>query len=196
MRIYYLHGYNNEKGESHRLLRQAIAACLCNGDSEELTFSDLSGADESPGAELKAKEYVCRLKVGKQGKPYITGFVPFSISHSSNTWAVLFSREECGLDIQYPRRADAAGISARFFAPEDAAYIAEHEQEFFRLWARRESLVKAAGTSAAESDVPSVLPESVYYRDCNYLIRDVLIPGAPELSAAICLLQNDSENQQ
>ena len=191
MRIYYQLSYNNEKGESHRLLSKAIAAYLCEGDSEELVFSELSGSKITSDAELKASEYVSRLQVGKQGKPYIDGLVPFSISHSVDTWAVLFSRSECGLDIQYSRRADASGIARRFFASEDAIYIADHEEEFFRLWARREALVKAAGTSAAESSVPSVLPESVYYRGCNYSIRDIVIPGIHELSAAICIL---SEN--
>lgn len=188
MRIYYLHGYNNEKGESHRLLRKAIAAYLCDDDAgDDLAFSELSGSETTPDTDLTAAEYVSRLQVGKQGKPYITAFAPFSISHSSNTWAVLISPIECGLDIQYPRRADASGIADRFFAPEDAAYIADEEKEFFRLWVRREALVKAAGTSAAESSVPSVLPDQVYYMDREYSLRDIILPDAPGISAAICI---------
>ena len=195
MRIYYQHGYNNEKGESHRLLGQAIAAYLCDADNDELAFYELPGTDSTSDAEFKASEYVSRLQKGQQGKPYIAGFIPFSISHSNGTWAVLFCQRECGLDIQYPRRADAAGIAGRFFAPEDASRIADQEGEFFRLWARRESLVKAAGTSAADSEVPSVLPEIVHYRGGTFLIRDIMIPGAPDLSAAICILSEDSNSR-
>lgn len=193
MHIYYLKGYNNEKGESHRLLRMAIAAFLSDEDEDKegIAFSELSRAESTPDAGIKASEYVDMLREGEQGKPYINGFVPFSVSHSNDTWAVLFSRRECGLDIQYPRRADAFGIAHRFFAPEDASYIADHEEAFFRLWTRREALVKAAGTSAAESSVPSVLPGNVHYRGCEYSLTDIMIPDAPGLNAAICIRLGD-----
>ena len=105
MIIYYTDKYENSRGESHELLRKALA--VHTGD-EKLAES-LTGA----------------LKKGEHGKPYIDGFSCFSISHTGNFWAVLIAEHECGLDIQLGRKSDFRAIAERWFAPEDAASIAE-----------------------------------------------------------------------
>ena len=127
----------------------------------------------------------------QSGKPFIPGFASFSISHSANTWAVLILDDpdpelSCGLDIQYRRKADSAGIASRFFAAEDAEMIASFadressDAEFFRIWARREALIKAIGGSVADTDIPAVRGNSAEYRGKYYVIRDVEIPAAAE----------------
>lgn len=173
MVIYYTHAFGNTKGESHRLLEKAVTAYAASMD----TPCDAAGM-------------VASMKTGEYGKPYIPGFVPFSISHSGNTWAVLIGGE--GLDIQYPRRVDAAAVSLRFFAPEDSGLIRGilddgegAEDAFFRLWTRREALVKAAGTSVAGTDIPSVINDTAEYDGVDYHIEDVEIPGG-KLYAAVC----------
>ena len=64
MIIYYTHGFSGAKGESHELLKKAIA--------------------EYKGDELLAGRLVASLKrQGQFGKPVIDGFDCFSISYFS-----------------------------------------------------------------------------------------------------------------
>ena len=187
MVIYYTHSYGNNRGESHRLLQRAIARYLTeNGRSEE--------AAESESATFTAS--LCTE--GEYGKPVIPGFAPFSVSHSNNTWAVLIAEagdgaERCGLDVQYRRKTEAASVAKRFYAAEDADLVCAAvtagadaaEGVFFRLWTRREALVKAAGGSVAGTDFPAVNGDAAVFRDTEYIIADVGIPGAG-LYAAVC----------
>ena len=192
MYIFYTHDYRNEKGESHRLLTEAIAAYLDIGqDRDDTLFIELGDTDSSAEYVYMAEGLTEVLMTGAQGKPFIPGFSPFSISHSDHTWAVLIADSGCGLDIQYPRRADRSGIARRFYAREDAEHIEWDPEDFFRIWARREALIKAAGTSVAETDLPSVLADRVTYRGADYAITDISIPDAPELCAAVCLEDNE-----
>ena len=188
MVIYYTHSYGNRKGESHRLLQLAIARYLTEngyrGDAAETESAALT-------ASLRTE--------GEYGKPVIPGFAPFSISHSNDTWAVLIAEagdgaERCGLDIQYRRNTAAVSVAKRFYAPEDAEMVSEAmagggegaaEDVFFRLWARREALVKAAGGSVAGTDFPAVNGDAAVFRDTEYILADVKIPGTG-LYAAVC----------
>lgn len=191
MVIYYTHSFTNTKGESHQLLEKAIAAYL-------KAYANCADS-ESEAARMTANLGT----LGEFGKPYICGFAPFSISHSGGTWAVLISEPDvnCGLDIQYERRADAISIAKRFYAPEDAAAVerlsnktdgAEAEislaavSEFFRLWTRREALVKAIGTSVTESALPAVSSDRTECQGIEYRIQDVKIPASGKLHAAVC----------
>ena len=105
MIIYYTDKFTGSREESHRLLEKALS--VHTGDEEQA--HRLTGA----------------LKRGEHGKPYIDGFSCFSISHTGNIWAVLIADRECGLDIQLGRKCDMSAIAKRWFAPEDAARIAE-----------------------------------------------------------------------
>ena len=156
--------FSGGQDESHRLLAEAVR--------------EYSGDSSAVGS----------MYTGQNGKPYIDGFDFFSISHSANVWAVLFCRDECGLDIQLARKCDAASIARRFYHPDDAAVVIEKgADEFFRLWARREALIKAAAGSIAAGDIPSVLGDIVVYEGAEYNIKDIIIPGMPELYAAACV---------
>ena len=182
MIVYYTHSFGNNKGESHRLLEEAIARYLVRCSS--------GGACDP---EAKAAELVSSMqRAGEYGKPYIPGFAPFSISHSLNTWAVLIGEDrECGLDIQYGRKSRTASVAERFYAEEDAARVADmpdeedRKREFFRLWTRREALVKAAGTSVADTGAPAVSGDEAEYKGRTYRILDIDIPGE-DLFAAVC----------
>lgn len=193
MTIYYTHNFRN-RDESHILLGRAIAAYLAE-----------TGMPERDAEREAAKLVQSLRRPDENGKPYIPGFAPFSISHSSNTWAVLIAdtpdcNEEsdaedqttCGLDVQYRRKTGAAAVAERFFDPADAAEIVSADSSdaadelFFRMWTRREALIKAAGTSVAMTDIPSVKGDTAYYRGRHYSIRDIEIPGS-DAFAAICI---------
>ena len=168
MIICYRTDFGGGQYESHRLLGEAIGEYRGEGTPADM----LTGS----------------MYTGRNGKPYIDGFDFFSISHSQKLWAVLFCEDECGLDVQLAKKCDALSIAKRFYHPDDAAAVEEKgDDEFFRLWARREALVKAAAGSAAQSDIPSVQAGRVMYEGEAYSIRDIIFPGLPGFYAAICI---------
>lgn len=179
MIIYYTREFSGGRTESHRLLEAAIGAYT----------------GKTAGASVRA------MRTGDTGKPYIDGFDFFSISHTGSAWAVLISETECGLDIQEARKCNMLSVAKRFYHPDDAAAVetACREDEtkgsdlFFRLWARREALVKADGGSAADSSIPSVLSGRIKMNGRDFIINDVCIPGMPELFAAVCLQGTEPE---
>jgi hypothetical protein len=173
--IYYTPAFSSAKGESRRLLTEAIA--------------------EYTGDRGRAGALSAGIRTGEKGKPYIDGFDFFSVSHTENVWAVLFCGSECGLDIQLRRNCRETSIAEKFYHPDDAAAVAaacdEDPQKgsdiFFRLWTRREAFVKADGGSVADSGIPSVLKDRVLYGGIKYSIKDIIIPEIPELFAAVCV---------
>ena len=166
MIIYYTDKYAGGREESHRLLGEAIAV--------------------HTGDKAQAEKLTAALKKGENGKPYIEGFSCFSISHTGNIWAVLVADRECGLDVQYEKNCNIRSISERFFNPLDVAGIADSD-DFFRIWARREALAKAIGGTVYDTDMPPASCENASINGKQYTISDIIIPGMPELYAAVCL---------
>jgi len=93
---------------------------------------------------------------GPHGKPELAppwSGLHTSLSHSGDMIAVAISTgRPVGVDIQHlVPGLDPAALSARFFPPDEAAYVAAaHDagaraDRFARLWARKEAVVKAAG---------------------------------------------------
>jgi len=93
---------------------------------------------------------------GRYGKPELTP--PWSqwhtsLSHSGGLIAVALSAGRAvGVDVQQVVPGlDVTGMSARFFTPSEAAYVAAgadagaRADRFARLWVRKEAVVKAAG---------------------------------------------------
>lgn len=165
MLVYYTHEY---KGGSHDLLEK-----------------------------VAAPHKMDEIEYGEQGKPFISAWKPFSISHSENTWAVLVADDDCGLDVQYEKQVDFLKLAERWYNTEELESLkklSEDEvirREFFRIWSRREALVKAAGTSIANSSLPSVLADNVSYEGSLWMIMDVTVPGAENLHAAVCSREID-----
>ena len=143
------------------------------------------------GDEKLAKTLIGTLKKGEHGKPFIDGFSCFSISHTESIWAVLVADRECGLDIQLERKCSCRSIAERWFAPEDASAVAElsgkHEaEEFFRIWTRREALVKALGGTVYDPGLPGVLNAHAEVNGKQYSITDIEMPGKLKVHAAVC----------
>lgn len=143
-------------------------------------------------ADVAAPYSIDKIEYGEYGKPSIPGWNPFSISHSENTWAVLIANDDCGLDVQYEKAVDYLKLAERWYSVEEFEYLEslsnneELSREFFRIWARREALVKAAGASIANSNLPSVLADEVNYEGSLWSIKDVVIPESENLHAAVC----------
>jgi 4'-phosphopantetheinyl transferase len=93
---------------------------------------------------------------GPNGKPELAApwsGLHTSLSHSQDMIvAAISTGRPVGADIQYlVPGLDPAGLSARFFAPDEAGYVAAggdasaRADRFAHLWVRKEAVVKAAG---------------------------------------------------
>lgn len=95
---------------------------------------------------------------GQHGKPELTppwSGLHTSLSHSGDIIAAAVTASRpVGIDIQHVEPStDAVALSARFFPPDEASYVAaghgrrERANRFARLWVRKEAVVKSAGGS-------------------------------------------------
>jgi 4'-phosphopantetheinyl transferase len=108
------------------------------------------------GRELGAPPEALGWTYGRYGKPALRApwaALATSLSHSGDLAAVALSTARpVGVDIQQlVRAADAVGLSARFFPPDEARHVAAGGEQdaradrFAHLWARKEAVVKAVG---------------------------------------------------
>jgi 4'-phosphopantetheinyl transferase len=87
------------------------------------------------------------------GKPFLQGeeMPLFSISHSGELVAAVFSEKASGIDLELERDVDAAALARRFFSQSEAALLeGDCDQDlFFRLWVCREAAIKGNGRGMA-----------------------------------------------
>lgn len=172
MEVYYTAQYRGGRTASRALLRQAIGQYLPHIRGERRSAEELMNA----------------LTTGRNGKPEIEGFSAFSVSHSGSCWAVLFDCEACGLDLQEEKAANYEAIAAKFYTEREAELVArDGGTAFFRIWARREALIKAlSGTVFQETpDVQAEREEAeIVCEDAHWYLRDLTLPLP--VYAAIC----------
>ena len=108
------------------------------------------------GHELGTRPAALAWVPGPNGKPELAppwSGLHTSLSHSGDMIAVAISTSRpVGVDIQHlVPGLDPVALAARFFPPEEAAYVAAgpdasaRADRFAQLWARKEAVVKAAG---------------------------------------------------
>jgi 4'-phosphopantetheinyl transferase len=106
--------------------------------------------------ELNARPAALTWTPGPHGKPELAppwSGLYTSLSHSGDMIAAAISTgRPVGVDIQHlVPGLDTVGLSARFFSPDEARYVAAGRDasaragRFAHLWARKEAAVKAAG---------------------------------------------------
>jgi len=108
------------------------------------------------GRELKTRSAALTWIPGRYGKPELAppwSGLHTSLSYSGDLIAAAISTDRpVGVDIQHlVPGLDTVALSARFFPPDEAGYVAagrdasERAGRFAHLWARKEAVVKAAG---------------------------------------------------
>lgn len=94
------------------------------------------------------------LYINSSGKPYLKNHgIYFNISHSGKYVLCAVGMEELGADIQKTGKYDIKVVD-RFFHRNERLYIASLPNDrqaaaFFRMWALKESYIKALGKSIA-----------------------------------------------
>lgn len=81
-----------------------------------------------------------KLPRGKFGKPEPIDGLFFNISHSSHYFAVIFSTEECGIDIEEPRKFKS-NISKRVLSKDEPII----DDNLLNNWVLKEAYVKYLG---------------------------------------------------
>lgn len=101
-------------------------------------------------------KHLVKMTKGTYGKPYLEGVsnLYFNLSHTGDYAAVVFAKDEVGVDIERKRSANMS-VARRFFTEEERLYLQEickkHgegemlDRAFVRLWTRKESYIKAVG---------------------------------------------------
>ncbi|HET8656000.1 MAG TPA: 4'-phosphopantetheinyl transferase superfamily protein [Longimicrobiaceae bacterium] len=119
------------------------------------------------GAYLRRDPREIALETGPYGKPYLARGagdpeMRFNLSHAADLALFAFAPErEVGVDVERTgRAARAAEIAKRYFAPDEAAFLAAlppvaRAASFVRLWACKEAYAKATGLGIAGCDLSS-----------------------------------------
>lgn len=127
------------------------------------------------GAAIGVEAGSLRFAAGPFGKPRLAGAAAaapaFNIAHSgSRVLVALSSAGEVGVDVEAHRALrDGLDIAERFYSEREAAELRRldgraREELFFRLWSRKEAVLKAAGLGVAglsrETDVLGESPHA------------------------------------
>jgi len=97
-----------------------------------------------------------RLGTAPGGKPFLADAVPplhFNVSHSGDLALIALTRGgEVGIDVEgvRPSGDDWVALARRYFASEEVAALeryssSERVEAFFRVWTRKEAIVKLLG---------------------------------------------------
>jgi len=91
-----------------------------------------------------------RLETGPHGKPFCPHpqAPEFNLSHGGKWLAVaLHPNTPVGVDVEsLDRRASIHDLSERYFSPAEQVKVSENGADaFFRIWTRKEALLKATG---------------------------------------------------
>jgi 4'-phosphopantetheinyl transferase len=130
----------------------------------------------------------------KKGKPYFAGLpqVCFSVSHSGDYVTCAYALQPLGLDLQIHSSCNRPGIARRFFHPAEAAWLAANDfQDFFMVWAAKESYVKYTGEGIGGSFQQfSVVADDGLVADlAGAKLR--ALPFAPGYSMCLCAQRPD-----
>jgi len=98
------------------------------------------------------KANTIRFDLERRGKPYISGGPSFNLADSKSLVLIGIAGEgNLGVDLEHVvASADLAGIAQNHFAAEESAALtrlsdSERVRGFYRIWTRKEALLKALG---------------------------------------------------
>ncbi len=119
--------------------------------------------------------------------------IQFNLSHSNNiAMLAVCKHNSLGIDVEYAeRKTDWAGISKRFFTPNEQALLFklnkdEQKKAFFQIWTRKEAHMKVTGKglSLSPADFEVSVPPAVAkfigstktVNKKSYKMQDIILP--------------------
>lgn len=135
----------------------------------------------------------------ERGKPSFAELpaLCFNLSHSGEVVVAAFSDRPVGIDVERVVKRDFHAVAAGCFSPAEQKKIACSKaplQEFYRLWTRRESIVKRRGEGLGGIRSVKVSGERVR---SFALSEGELIPfgtGEAQYILSVCMSQGEKRN--
>lgn len=145
--------------KSYELLQQLLASCRYPISNSPLGRP--IAASPRPIASERRPLNTPSFLYNEHGAPYLEDGPYFSISHCKQGIAVVVSDWPVGIDIEGLRKVDEGLVRKTMNIVEQAqiAAAANPEQEFIRLWTRKEAYVKMQGTGII-SDMQTILQDA------------------------------------
>jgi 4'-phosphopantetheinyl transferase len=124
------------------------------------------------GIEKEALE-MTQNDFGKPGAPSTKLY--FNMSRSGNLCAFAFALTDIGVDIEVRRDSKAfLSIARLHYHPDEKAVIVS-DDDFFRIWTRKEAVMKAEGSGLNDSLAGmNSIPQQVVYKNRRYHLRSWL----------------------
>lgn len=146
-----------------------------------LSMNREEDALRSMGAGLLLRRYVGDgpFAHGEFGKPYLPGAVPFSLSHGGDLAVLAVGEEgtELGVDTESLERPWREAVAKRLFTPEEQLWLQSSGERFFRLWTRKEAVLKCRGSGLSRLAVFPVLHDQCTLDGCIYSLNTLLTHG-------------------
>lgn len=97
---------------------------------------------------------------GEHGKPLLAEFpdIHFNLSHCSHAIACAVGDRPVGIDVESTDRHISSSLLRYTMNDREQEEIANDPKAFFRLWTRKEALVKMQGTGL-QSNIPDILSD-------------------------------------
>ncbi len=121
--------------------------------------------------------------VSDTGKPYFkNSSLFFNTADTKNYVAAAVFDADIGIDIEeITRKADTKRLADRFFSAAEQEYVRTHADKryaFFRIWTRKEALLKADGIGIRlELASFDTTPDTVVFKNKSYRFTDITTDG-------------------
>lgn len=92
---------------------------------------------------LKKRFVGKNIKIDEMGKPY-SDEIKFNVSHSYNYTVIALGDVELGIDIEKIKKVDNRLVNFAMSVNQKRAIL--NDDDFFKMWTAKESLVKCVGT--------------------------------------------------
>lgn len=144
---------------------------------------------------------------GDQGKPFLKKHsLQFNISHSDDfALFAITENQEIGVDVEKIGTEDKSAVAKRFFSAREYRELqalpeSERNAAFYRVWAKKEALVKALGSgvfvamdsfSVSSEDISEMVMMSHLSGSRQYHVKN--INAHPDYQAALAASKSVSE---
>lgn len=170
---------------------QARAARLVMPDAQRRFIAARAGLREILSRMTGIDAAALTFSVGKHGKPCLTGIADtphFNLAHSGELALCAVADHPVGVDLERVRPlANMPQMAEMSFTDQERAALWSLDEPariaaFFRLWTRKEAIMKAHGAGfrlAKSFTVPVALPDaaSVLLEQEQFLVQDIKIAG-------------------
>lgn len=132
-------------------------------------------------------ELLALWKRDNHNKPYLPNWDFFNFSHSGDMVLFCHGKIPLGIDIEKKAAIQCEDL-LRYFHPAEIKMVdesPERQQAFYRIWVRKEAVLKAAGCGLVnELEQINCVPDSILYDGKTYYFHDLAFHA--EYASSLC----------